>query len=60
MLVSQESHQPASEPDDRIPCQVRQQQKQDPELAKLYTYLKTKMLSDDPQKAKVICNLAKK
>ena len=57
MQMSQEFH-PASEPGDRILSQVRQQQQQDPELVKLYCYLKTRVLPDDPQEAKIICNLA--
>ena len=40
--------------------QVRQQQKEDQELAGLYSYLKTRTLPKDPQLAKMISNLVRK
>ena len=48
------------EPSEALLYQVQRQQKQDPELAGLYSYLKTKMLPEDPQLAKVISNLVRK
>ena len=45
------------EPNEALLYQIQQQQKQDPELAGLCSYLKTKMLPEDPQQAKVISNL---
>ena len=40
--------------------QIQQQQKQDPKLAGLCSYLKTRMLPEDPQQMKVISNLVRK
>ena len=40
--------------------QVQQQQKQDPELAGLCSFLQTRTLPEDPQLAKVISNLVRK
>ena len=41
-------------------CLVQQQQRQDPELAGLCSFLETRTLPDDPQQAKVISSLAKR
>ena len=48
------------EPSEALLYQVQQQQKEDPELAGLYSYLKTRRLPEDPQLAKVISNLVRK
>jgi len=48
------------EPGEPILYQVQQQQKQDPEIARLCSFRETKTLPDDPQQAKVISNLAKR
>ena len=48
------------EPSEALLYQVQRQQKQDPELAGLYSHLKTKTLPEDPQLAKVISNLVRK
>ena len=48
------------EPSEALLYQIEWQQKQDSELAELYTYLKTNMLPEDPQLAKVISNLVRK
>ena len=45
------------EPNEALLYQIQQQQKQDPELAGLCSYLKRRMLPEDPQQAKVISNL---
>ena len=52
--------QQAMETSEALLYQIQQQQKQEPELAGLYSYLKTRTLPKDPQLAKVISNLVRK
>ena len=48
------------EPSEALLHQVQQQRKEDPELAGLYSYLKTRTLPEDPQLSKIISNLVRK
>ena len=60
--ISKPSETPLSslEPSKALLYQVQQQQKQDPELAGLHVFLKSRTLPEDPQLAKVITNLVRK
>ena len=66
MQLSQQVTEPSEiplaglKPSEALLYQVQQQERQDLELAGLYSFLKTRTLPEDPQLAKVITNLVRK